>query len=111
MTAHDASTGQEYERGDAGPGRRPVSTAARGPDRPLASTLPRGAAFWLGGGGVFLLFFAAAARSPLSGVSQSRWRFSATTLTAVFAAYAVLLLATLLVFGPVSDYLGRRVIM
>jgi MFS family permease len=57
---------------------------------------------------LFLLFFAAAAPSPLYGVYQSRWRFSATTLTAVFAAYAVLLLATLLVFGPVSDYLGRR---
>jgi pimeloyl-ACP methyl ester carboxylesterase len=79
---------------------------ARGTARRAA--LPRGAAFWLVAGVLFLLFFAAAAPSPLYGVYQSRWRFSATTLTAVFAAYAVLLLATLLVFGPVSDYLGRR---
>ena len=57
---------------------------------------------------LFLLFFAAAAPSPLYGVYQAQWRFSATTLTAVFAAYALLLLATLLVFGSVSDYLGRR---
>ena len=70
--------------------------------------LSRGAAFWLVAGVLFLLFFAAAAPSPLYGVYQSRWRFSATTLTAVFAAYAVLLLVTLLVFGPLSDYLGRR---
>ena len=35
-------------------------------------------------------------------------RFSATTLTAVFAVYALVVLVTLLVFGSVSDYLGRR---
>ncbi len=55
-----------------------------------------------------LLFFVAAAPSPLYGVYQAEWRFSATTLTEVFAVYALLLLVTLLVFGSVSDYLGRR---
>jgi hypothetical protein len=59
-------------------------------------------------GVLFLLFFAAAAPSPLYRVYQAQWRFSAITLTAVFAAYALLLLVTLLVFGSVSDYLGRR---
>jgi hypothetical protein len=57
-------------------------------------------------GVLFLLFFAAAAPSPLYGVYQAQWRFSAITLTAVFAVYALLLLITLLVFGSVSDYLG-----
>ncbi len=42
------------------------------------------------------------------GIGEAQWRFSATTLTAVFAAYALFLLITLLVFGSVSDYLGRR---
>jgi hypothetical protein len=70
--------------------------------------LPRAGAFWLVAGVLVLLFFAAAAPSPLYGVYQAQWRFSATTLTAVFAAYALLLLITLLVFGSVSDYLGRR---
>ena len=82
-----------------------VARAAGGNARAM---LPRTAAFWLVAGVLFLLFFAAAAPSPLYGVYQARWRFSATTLTAVFAAYALLLLVTLLVFGPVSDYLGRR---
>jgi hypothetical protein len=41
--------------------------------------LPRAAAFWLVAGVLFLLFF---------------------------AAYAVLLLTTLLVFGPASDFLA-----
>jgi hypothetical protein len=94
MTVHHASTGREYERGSARARRRPA--------------LPRAAAFWLMAVVLFLLFFAAAAPSPLYGVYQSRWGFSAITLTVVFAAYAVLLLATLLVLGSVSDYLGRR---
>jgi Major Facilitator Superfamily len=70
--------------------------------------LPRAGAFWLVAGVFFLLFFAAAAPSPLYGRYQAQWRFSAATLTAVFAVYALLLLITLLVFGSVSDYLGRR---
>ena len=59
--------------------------------------------------GVFcLMFFAAGAPTPLYGVYQAQLRFSATTLTAIFAIYALVLLLTLLVFGSVSDYLGRR---
>jgi hypothetical protein len=95
MTIPHTSTGRESAiTADRGNARRPV--------------LPRAAAFWLMGGVLFLLFFAAAAPSPLYGVYQAHWRFSAITLTAVFAAYAVLLLVTLLVFGSLSDYLGRR---
>ncbi len=62
--------------------------------------------------GVFcLLFFAAGAPSPLYGIYRAQLRFSATTLTAVFAIYALVLLLTLLVFGSVSDYLGRRAVI
>ena len=57
---------------------------------------------------LFLLLFVSGAASPLYDVYQAQWRFSATTLTAVFAVYALVLLVTLLVFGSVSDYLGRR---
>src|SRR4030081_447923 len=39
---------------------------------------------------------------------QAQWKFSAATLTAVFAIYAIFLLVTLLLFGSVADYLGRR---
>src|ERR1700691_898252 len=66
------------------------------------------AAFWLVAGVMWLLFFAAGAPTPLYGVYQAQLRFSATTLTAIFASYALVLLLTLLVFGSVSDYLGRR---
>jgi MFS family permease len=72
------------------------------------AALPRAGGFWLVAGVFVLLFFAAAAPSPLYGVYQAQWRFSTATLTAVFGVYALLLLVTLLVFGWASDYLGRR---
>src|ERR1700683_2157716 len=68
----------------------------------------RRTAFWLVAGVFCLMFAAAGAPTPLYGVYQAQLRFSATTLTAVFAVYALVLLLTLLVFGSVSDYLGRR---
>jgi Major Facilitator Superfamily len=70
-------------------------------------TLPRTATFWILAGVFLMLFFGSAAASPLYRVYQARFHFSAATLTAVFAAYVLVLLVTLLVFGSVSDYLGR----
>ncbi|WP_447652417.1 MFS transporter [Pseudomonas abietaniphila] len=56
-----------------------------------------------------LCFFAASsAPTPLYHVYQQAWGFSSALLTLIFAVYALSLLATLLVFGSLSDYLGRR---
>ena len=56
-----------------------------------------------------LTFLAASsAPSPLYALYREAWGFSALTLTAVFASYAIALLAALLVFGRLSDHLGRR---
>ena len=58
---------------------------------------------------MLVLFLAAsAAPTPLYRVYQARWGFSATTLTAVFAVYVVSLLMTVLIFGSLSDHVGRR---
>jgi MFS family permease len=58
---------------------------------------------------VLVLFLAAsAAPTPLYRVYQARWGFSASTLTAVFAVYVLFLLATVLIFGSLSDHVGRR---
>src|SRR5258708_26049273 len=74
----------------------------------LPRPLPRAAAFSMLAGVLFLIFMASAAPSPLYRVYQGEWRFSATTLTGGFAGYALILLVTLLFFGAVSGYLGRR---
>jgi hypothetical protein len=85
---------------NAGRGWRPPAGPCPTPSRlwpaiTFIDALPRGVAFWLVAWVLFLLFFAAAAPSPLYGIYQAQWRFSAITLTAVFAAYALLLLVTL----------------
>jgi MFS family permease len=70
--------------------------------------LPRMAAFWLVAVMLGFVLLTSAAASPLYAVYQAQWKFSAATLTAVFAIYAIFLLVTLLLFGSLSDYLGRR---
>ena len=61
---------------------------------------------------IALLAFAAnSAASPLYRVYQGELGFSATTLTLLFTVYIVVLLATLLVLGSTSDYVGRRRVM
>jgi MFS family permease/predicted esterase len=114
------SMNRRHHRADSAEGlvvtdhAKPVSDAADdvrpGPgarERPERRTLPRAAAFWILAGLFLILFFASSAASPLYRVYQVRFHFSAATLTAVFAVYVLVLLATLLVFGSVSDYLGR----
>ena len=61
---------------------------------------------------IFVTFSAAsAAPSPLYVVYQQLWHFSATTLTVVFAAYVVGLIAALLILGALSDHIGRRPVL
>jgi MFS family permease len=60
-----------------------------------------------------LTTFAAAssAPSPLYVVYQRDFRFSATTLTIIFAVYVVGLIASLLILGALSDHVGRRPVL
>jgi MFS family permease len=67
----------------------------------------KAAAFWTLAALFLMLFFASAAASPLYRIYQAQFHFSAATLTAVFAVYVLVLLASLLFFGSLSDYLGR----
>jgi predicted MFS family arabinose efflux permease len=46
--------------------------------------------------------------SPLYGVYAEEWGFSAGTVTLIFAVYCLVLIASLLVFGRLSDEIGRR---
>ncbi|GAA4622099.1 MFS transporter [Actinoallomurus vinaceus] len=79
--------------------------------RTTGRRLPRTAGFWLLGGVLLTFMAAASAPSPLYVVYQYEWRFSATTLTAVFAVYALALLIALLTVGGLSDFVGRRPVL
>jgi MFS family permease len=106
MSLSDTETRRDRASGTAERHRGPAMPAAGEHSRRPARS--RAAAFWLVAGVLCLLFFGAPPPTPLYGIYRAQLRFSATTLTAVFAIYALVLLLTLLVFGSVSDYLGRR---
>jgi MFS family permease len=80
-------------------------------ERSRRPTLPPRVAFWVAAAVAFLVFAANTAASPLYRVYQARFGFSATTLTALFGTYIIVLAVTLLVLGSLSDYVGRRRVM
>ncbi|MET9128136.1 MFS transporter [Streptomyces sp. NPDC004528] len=57
------------------------------------------------------LLASSSAPTPLYAIYQQHWGFSPITVTVVFGTYAVAVLAALLVFGRVSDHLGRRPVL
>jgi len=60
-----------------------------------------------------LVFFLAgsSAPTPLYPMYQAEWGFSPITVTIVFGSYALAVLASLLVVGSLSDYVGRRPVL
>src|SRR5271170_920910 len=46
--------------------------------------------------------------TPLYAIYQAKWGFSDVTITVIFGVYAVAVLASLLVFGSLSDHVGRK---
>jgi hypothetical protein len=101
-----AVTGTDYRQTAPAPGSsRPQGARARLLRR---RTLPGPVAFWVTVALIALFLYASTAPTPLYGVYQAKWGFSAATLTAVFAIYILFLLVTLLVFGSLSDHVGRR---
>ncbi|MEV0310409.1 MFS transporter [Nonomuraea fuscirosea] len=51
------------------------------------------------------------APTPLYAVYQQHWGFSPITTTVVFGVYAVAVLSSLLIFGRLSDQVGRRPVL
>jgi MFS family permease len=58
-----------------------------------------------------LALFASGTPSPLYGTYRAIWSLSPLVLTLVYATYAFGVLTTLLLAGPVSDYVGRRPVL
>jgi MFS family permease len=73
--------------------------------------LPPAAALALLASIIVSLLAASSAPTPLYAVYQAEWGFSAITTTVVFGVYAVAVLVSLLVFGRVSDHVGRRPVL
>lgn len=57
------------------------------------------------------LLAASSAPTPLYATYQRLWGFTPITTTVVFGVYALAVLASLLVFGRLSDHVGRRPVL
>jgi MFS family permease len=66
------------------------------------------APFFIVAGALFILLAASNMPTPLYAVYRERFGFSSAVLTLIFATYAVVLVPSLLLFGQLSDRLGRR---
>ncbi|HEX3614944.1 MAG TPA: MFS transporter [Solirubrobacteraceae bacterium] len=70
--------------------------------------LGHGAAFALLASAGLTLLASSSAPTPLYATYQAKWGFSDLTVTVIFGVYAVAVLASLLVFGSLSDHVGRK---
>ncbi|QUH01844.1 MFS transporter [Saccharopolyspora erythraea] len=68
-------------------------------------------AFWSVAAAMAFALAASAVPSPLYVDYQAQWKFSAATLTAVYATYAAGVVVALLLAGGLSDRVGRRPVL
>src|ERR1700733_15217092 len=73
--------------------------------------LTKSLAFYLQASIIVLFLAGSSAPTPLYAVYQAAWGFTPITITVVFGSYAIAGLAALLVFGSVSDHIGRRPVL
>ncbi|MDE3134251.1 MAG: MFS transporter [Acidobacteriota bacterium] len=66
------------------------------------------AAFGLLASAALTLLASSSVPTPLYATYQAKWGFSDLTVTVIFGVYAGAVLASLLVFGSLSDHVGRR---
>jgi MFS family permease len=90
-------------------GRTPRSVP--GPAAARRSGLGPAASMTLLASIIVSLLAASSAPTPLYAVYQGEWGFSPITTTVVFGVYALAVLAALLVFGKISDHVGRRPVL
>lgn len=91
----------------------PTATTTGVTLHPAAHTAsaPRGSGFWVVGAVLVLLMLSSSVPSALYVLYQQKWGLSSGVITVVFALYAVTVLAGLLLFGSLSDTLGRRPVL
>jgi MFS family permease len=81
-----------------------VKTAAR---RRRIADLSRTAAFWLVAYGLFITLFGTNVPSPLYALYRLKWTLTPPVMTLIFAAYAIVVIPTILLSGQLSDRVGR----
>ena len=84
------------------------STTETLPAEPGRRATRRRVAFWLLASIFAATMLGTTLPTPLYGIYQAQWHFSAAMVTVIFAVYAAAVLATLLLAGRSSDQAGRK---
>jgi predicted MFS family arabinose efflux permease len=79
--------------------------------RPVPFTLGRRASFWVSAGVVGHTLWTSAAPALTYRLYADEWHLNHATTTAIFAIYPIVVVAVLVGFGDVSDFIGRRAAM
>ncbi len=93
------------------PGVPVKSSPAHAAPRRRASGLGPKASISLLASILISLLAASSAPTPLYALYQQHWGFSPITITVVFGVYALAVLVSLLIFGRISDHVGRRPVL
>ena len=75
---------------------------------PTRRALSTRASFWAAAAVVVIALWASGAPSIVYPVYVAEWSLTPIVITAIFAVYPIALVVTLIVFGGISDYVGRR---
>jgi predicted MFS family arabinose efflux permease len=89
---------------------RPGAVETTAP-RPRGRQLPSAVAFGLLVSILVCFLAGSSAPTPLYATYSAEWHFSSITVTVIFGIYAIAVLASLLVFGSLSDHIGRRPVL
>ncbi|MCC8400897.1 MFS transporter [Paraburkholderia sp. MMS20-SJTN17] len=73
--------------------------------------LDRRACFWVSAGVVAHVLWTSAAPAMTYRLYASEWHLTSTTTAAIFAIYPVVVVGVLILFGGLSDKIGRRATM
>ncbi|SDI29575.1 MFS transporter [Nonomuraea jiangxiensis] len=90
---------------------RPATTPHPGTGTPTGRARKGRWRFWGTAYALLILLTGTNLPAPLYHGYETRFGFSPLVVTLVFAAYVVVLIPSLLVAGPLSDALGRRVVL
>lgn len=71
-------------------------------------SLTNRASFWAAASVVALALWASGAPAMIYPVYVAEWQLPAIVVTSIFAVYPISLVVVLIVFGGISDYVGRR---
>lgn len=77
----------------------------------MATELSQPASFWVAAGIVAHTLWTSAAPAMVYPLYAAQWHLTPTITTTIFAIYPIVAVATLIIFGDLSDHIGRRMTM